>query len=263
MKKKALSVWMVFALSIACGTATAHDYWIRPNAFHLDGPAWVSFDFTAGHAPFIADENPLHEDYKLEVFRPDGAPADPPVVFSGMRRAAGEMRLAEVGTYLLSAVSTKAGYWSQMEDGEWRNLPKDQVQGQVKKSGKYVKSVKTFVSVRDTSDTVLSPRGYEIELVPVQHPGKVKAGQPFEVRVVHRGEPLAGTEVFALNEGFTPKEHYETPVKTKTDDKGVASVTFEQPGVWVVYCKHEVQTPDDPKADFANYRGYMMLDVVP
>jgi uncharacterized GH25 family protein len=261
MNKRFLVVLAAMAMWLCCHPAAAHDYWIMPSEFQLQAPGWISFDFTAGHRPFFPDENPLQEGFQLQVFQPNGVTVELPALLSGNRRTAGEIKLDQIGTYLLTAYSAQPAYWTQTEDGKSHNLPKNEVQGPIKKSGMYVKSIKTFVDVRDMTNEVLGPCGYAIELVPVQHPGNINVGQSLQVKALYKGQPLANTEVFAFSDRSEAKGGHDRTAAGKTDDQGIATVNFGGPGVWVIYCKHEVPTPGDAKAEFSNYRGYIMLEV--
>jgi uncharacterized GH25 family protein len=268
MKHRKLIIALALLFSAVALPVMAHDYWIMPNDFFFETPQWISFDFTAGHDLFHPDENPLEENFKLEVFNPDGTKGGPPIIFGGMRRAVGDVKLEEAGTYLLSAFSLQPVCYSQLTDGTYVNLCKNQIKDQstIKPngSGMYVKSIKTYVTIGTHTDGNLDKKKYDIELVPLTNPGLAKVGQQLWIQVLKNGKAVpAGTDVFYTTRsshahgGSTPPP----PKATTTWGQGYATLDFDEAGFWVVYCKLVEAAPNPKKADFINQRGYLLLEV--
>ena len=257
--KKSL-LFLFLGLCLPCAPGLAHDYWIKPDRFLLEEADWVSFDFTAAHEYFGMEENPIHQGFGLEIIAPDGQTNEPPHLFSGHRRAVGEVELRQNGTYLISGVSQIPLFYTQLK-GRGMYVSKDKAPDDAIKTGCYLKSVKTFVTVSEPTSETLKSRGYIIELVPQQHPAIIRPGQDAGFQVLFEGKPLAGVELKVIQEGFISTAHGDAPVQAETDSKGIGRLTFPEPGIWIVYCLYEVQTPDDARADFYNYRAYLMLEV--
>jgi len=263
---------LIFAVALlfACFStpAMAHDYWIMPSDFHYDTPQWISFDFTAGHDLFHPDENPLEEDFKLEIFNPDGTKGGPPIIFSGMRRTVGDVKLEAAGTYLLSAFSLQPVCYTRLKDGTWVNKCKNEIRDQStiqeNGSGMYAKSIKTFVTINTHTVGNLNSKKYDIELVPLTNPGLAKTGEKLWIQVLKKGKPVPeGTDVFYTTRSSHTHDGTAPPPKaTKTwSSLGLATLDFDEPGFWIVYCRLVEPAPNLKKADFINQRGYMLLEV--
>lgn len=97
---------------------------------------------------------------------------------------------------------------------------------------KYVKHATTYVCVaggskRDSS--WVKPMGLGLEIVPESDPSDAHAGQPFKVRVLHNGAPVAGFQLGAERDG-TRKASFRA-----TDKDGRAAITFGTPGWWLLH----------------------------
>ena len=89
-------------------------------------------------------------------------------------------------------------------------------------SAKFAKSV---TGAGAPWNTVL---GHELELVPLADPATARPGETLRVRVLFRGQPLAGAEV-ERGDGLTPMKEDELP-RFKTDADGVATIPLPKAG---------------------------------
>lgn len=137
------------------------------------------------------------------------------------------------------------GFWSKNADGEWVNLPKNEVDG-AEKGGRYLKN-----GVRLTGEfTDLSPAQFpELNLVilPDQDPAEMHAGDEVGVTVYFDGKPLADVELTGdlVND-------MEAKVAT-TDSDGKATVAIRNNGLNVIAVSYSVALENDPKADKIGY----------
>lgn len=250
-------------ICLICGlmsqTASAHDYWIMPETFQPKENSILPVAFTSAHKYFANEEIPDITKFRLLVIGPQGR--ELPLAFCRVEPAAVHalVPVCGDGTYVISAVTTVPDYFSKTTDG-WKPGRKTEL-CDVIRSGKYVKSVKTFLTVGAPSDSYKKTLGHTIEIVPQENPTDLKAGRTLAVLVMYEGKPVKDVPVFGVYEGYKPKDHSDQPVKTKTDANGIAKIELNRPGKWLVYAKYELDTPQNPDADYENYRPYMMFEV--
>ena len=259
MRKTCLIITTLALLGLMLQTSWAHDYWIMPETFQPRQNSIVEVSFTSSHKYFENDEIPDITKFRLQLITPQGQ--EIPLSYSRVdHKAAWAMvPISGEGTYLICAVTTVPTYFSKTTDG-WKPGRKSELQNVVK-SGRYVKSVKTFLTVDKPSSSYKKPCGHLIEIVPQENPSNLKAGQTLSVLVMYQGKPIKDVPVFGVFDGYKPKDHSDQPVKTKTDMNGIAKIKLNRPGKWIVYAKHEIDTPHNPDADYENYRPYMMFEV--
>jgi len=264
-----LEIRCAAALALGLGAlalpVAAHEPWIRPSPFFLAEPGPVSFDISNSHHLFVPEENPLHDLYRIELVGPDGKASEtPPPFFSGQLRVAGEAELGAPGTWMLAEVSLAPIYDTRLRTGEVIGVPKDEApKGKAVRTDAFTSSVKAFVTVKSPSPAVWAPRGYPVELIPLSDPGAVKARQAFAMQTLVQGKPASGAECLADREGTGPETKPapgDEPSAT-ADAQGKAELRLPRAGVWLIQCRQQIETPQDPKADYTTYRAYLMLEV--
>lgn len=106
----------------------------------------------------------------------------------------------------------------------------------------YSKHVKAVVQVSDLpTDGFQARLGYPAELVPRVNPYRLAVGDTLPLLFLKDGEPVGGQLVFAA-----PADHYdhaegeahEEPVRTRTDEKGVARIPLTHEGRWYARLIH-------------------------
>ncbi len=259
MKKKALFFAAFVFFGLGPSFLTAHDYWIMPKTFHPEPATILEVAFTNGHHYFENEGVPDVTKFDMFFIAPQGDYI--PLAYTRVepKAAWAKVPIGSRGTYVIGAASTSPEYWSKTTDG-YKPGSRD-AHPDALKTGKYVKSVKTYITVGAGSESFRKPLGHEIEIMAQTNPSTLKAGQSLLVSVLYRGEPLVGVPVFGLYEGFKPKDHSDQSIQTKTDENGVASITVDRAGIWIVFAKHETAMAGGDKDDFANYRPYIMFEV--
>lgn len=259
MKTIIASVAALFLVVCMVPPTQAHDYWIMPSSFHPDGSGIVESRFTSSHSYFAAEEVPDISKFRVLMVTPQQR--EIPLVYSSVETNAAviPVPLTGPGCYTIAAVSTAPEYWCKTTDG-WKPGRKGEFQN-ILKAGKYVKTVKSFINVGSPNDTRILPLGHTIEIVPQRNPAMLKAGQSLPVLVLYQDRPIPDVPVFGIYEGYKTKDHNDRPVKTRSAADGIAKVKIDRPGKWLLYAKYEIDTPDNPHADYANYRPYMLFEV--
>jgi uncharacterized GH25 family protein len=251
-------IFIVF-LGFPVSTTSAHDYWIMPETFHPGRDSILTAAFTASHNYFVSEEVPDITKFRVLVVTPQGQ--EMPLAFSRVESQAAwfQVPISGEGTYTISAVTTVPDYYSKTTDG-WKPGRKSELENVVS-SGKYIKSIKTLITVGTASDSYKNALGHAIEMVPQENPSVLKVGQELPVLVMYQGKPAKDVPVFGIYQGYKPKDHSDQPVKTKTNANGIARIKVDRSGPWVVFAKYEFDTPGNPHTDYENYRPYMMFEV--
>jgi uncharacterized GH25 family protein len=123
---------------------------------------------------------------------------------------------------------------------------------------RYERCPKTWIAGTDLK-RITQPVGQSIELVPLGDPSAPGA---LSVKLLFRGEPLAGALVRAWNQ---PLAHGASPTDgaardsvgplahARTNAKGVATLPLPKSGEWMVSAVHMVPSSDPRSADWESY----------
>ncbi len=256
MRKLYLTI--LFLLSW-CATSSAHNYWIIPDTFNPSESTIVESSFSCGHKYFMDGEVPDITRFKLNLLTPRGISI--PLVYSRVDSKAARIMVPVLGrgTYVINASSTMPSYWSETQNG-WVPKPRNMVKNPIK-GGKYFKSLKTFLTVGSGSDSYDKIMGYKIEIVPQKNPTTLRPGQVLPILVLYDGKPLEGAGIFGIFEGYSSKGKDSFPIETETDKDGLARISMNRPGSWLIGAKYQFNTHGDKDADYENYRAYIMFHI--
>jgi len=259
MQKTKCLIAILISYGFMFSSVWAHDYWIMPETFQPKQNSVVEVSFTSAHKYFENEEIPDITKFRLLLITPLGQ--EIPLAYSRVepKAALAKIPICGQGTYIIGATSTRPEYWCKTTNG-WEPGKRAEYVNVVN-AGKYVKSVKTFISVGQGSESFKKTLGHTIEIVPQVNPSMLKPGQQLTVSVLFKGRPVGGIPVFGIYEGFKSKEHSDRPIQTQTDANGTASVKVDRPGKWVVFAKYELDKPGEEGVDYANYRPYIMFEV--
>ncbi|HKQ48513.1 MAG TPA: DUF4198 domain-containing protein [Phycisphaerae bacterium] len=107
----------------------------------------------------------------------------------------------------------------------------------------YTKFAKTIVEVAPTDeddDGYAVPLGHRLEIIPQSNPCRWKAGQTVQVKVLLDGYAWKDVSVFV---GHDDRKAHDYTAETRTDAKGMASISLARPGHWFI--KAHVIRPTD------------------
>lgn len=141
------------------------------------------------------------------------------------------------------------GYWAKTPDGSFRNATRRLMPGASERvwSGKFAKAVS------GAGAPWFRVLGHELEIVPLSDPAAVRPGETLRLRVLFRGQPLAGAEV-ERGDGTTKVAEKDIP-RFATGADGVASIPIVEAGPQLLVIDHRVTpsaTPDQADADLFN-----------
>lgn len=244
---------VVAALFAPIMSASAHDVWITIAGEPAGRRAIVHYGHPGDRPPAFADKVVdlvaiTASDRKslrdgLEAARVDGIAIAQSKAFANERPA-------------LLAARYDNGFWVKNADGTYRNATRRLVPDATESlwSGKFAKAI---TGVDAPWQSVV---GHELEIVPLSDPDRTKPGQKLQVKVLFRGQPLAGAEV-ERGDGIKPVPEKEIP-RFKTDSVGVATVPIAKAGPQLLVIDYKLTpslTPDQANADMFNATLWFLL----
>lgn len=231
-------VSLAVVLPLLAGPAQAHRSWLLPSATVLSGNTpWVTVDAAVSNDLFYFEHVPMRLD-GLQVLTPAGQPGKTENLATGKFRSVFDVALTEKGTWKIGSASSglMASWEEKGERKRWRgtreafaaNVPAGAEKLQVTEtSGR----VETFVSVGKPTDTVLTPTGKGLELVPLTHPNDLVAGEATRFRLLMDGQPAAHVDVEVVPGGRRYRDQ-SNDVELKSDARGEFSVNWPSPGMY-------------------------------
>ncbi len=261
-----LSCILAGATTISLSTATwlrAHDFWLVPDAFQvtpggtLDVRGQTGTAFPASDAPValerIADARLVGATGSESLT--DLSHVGKSLMIHAKPTTAGE-RIVVVSLKPSTTREAPAAFrrYLTLEGGgeAAERLDRDGRIGTDTLTRRTTKHAKTFVEVgRDGPRAFALASGQPVELIPGSDPFALKAGDTLVVRLVARGQPIAGAALRAgtapagITRESTGKEVTaaragETDVVLTTDASGVARVPITRVGLWNVRAVHVV-----------------------
>jgi uncharacterized GH25 family protein len=255
--KRLFAVLLVFSPSFT----QAHDFWMDFGRQWNAAPGeTLSLRFLVGHAGESEDWNLKPE--RIVAFQAIGGTGASDLkahVFPAGPNGPGgaNLSLKTRGSYLL-AFETNATFIELdavkfqaylKEEGLTPALDLRKRQGREDEPGTelYSRRAKAIVQAGDAAtDSVSTPVGHTLEIVPEKNPLLLSARDPLPVRVYYKGKPLPGVSVHleSLSVGLAPE------VTKITDAKGRVAFDLPRKGAWKVDAVW-TEPIEDPRADFS------------
>jgi hypothetical protein len=260
-----------FAAALAVSApAPGHDLWLVSGDYRLRPGESTRVFITNGDA-FPESLTLLTEHRVLELRRrgPDGESTVTEFRVDG-KSLTFEFLPSASGTHLL-ALTTRPrrvrlkgedfeDYLAEERLSELRKLREERGTAETAAVERYQKWAKTFVDVGEegaADDASWSePAGHPLEIVPLTHPNRVPPGGELSLRVLFRGEPLAGAPISGARASGPARE-----ISSSTDENGEAVVTLGAPGRWYVKAIHLVEAVDDPEVEWDSYWCTLTFEV--
>ncbi|PVX40621.1 putative GH25 family protein [Pasteurella langaaensis DSM 22999] len=109
--------------------------------------------------------------------------------------------------------------------------------------------------------------GHELEIVPMDNPANINVSDPFKVKVLFRGEPLAGATLTATFDGFDTADNSKThkveaqAFSDVTGDDGTVAIIPLRQGFWKAQITHEVPFKDATQCQKAKYYATLTFNI--
>ena len=244
---------VVAGVAILLGTAatlSAHDFWLVPNAFVL-APGTTLEVRGQTSSRFPTSEGAVTPDRVADARIIDASGATPlrnlsvaekSLLIRQPVRTPGQ-KLVSVTTKPRSVRESAEGFRHYLvAEGAPEALERYEREGKLPSDSitrRYAKYAKTLVEVgRGGPRMYQQAVGHPLEFVPLSDPAALRAGDMLSVRLLFRGQPLAGTKVHAsgvpADKGLAPETAADRAeeVTVQTDASGVARIPVGRGGLW-------------------------------
>ncbi len=265
------------ALAAAAAPARAHEFWLAPSTYHaapgdsVQLRVYVGTGFRGELKPYATTRTIAWaaKTSRMEDLRSTTSNADE--IFGRWRASDGGGALAAYESNFVTIQLPAPEFDAYLKlEGLDEPLAERAKLGARAGDGRerYARCPKTWIAGAD-SKRVTTPVGQSIEIVPATDP--TRPG-PLTVRVLFKGEPLAGALVRAWNQklanGWTPQDGAARdsvgPVAhARTNDHGVATLALSGTGEWMVSAVHMVPSSDPRSADWESYWASLTFARVP
>ncbi len=234
--------------------AWGHDMWIEPSSFTPRAEQLVQVCLRVGHPRKGVDPVPRNP-ARIVRFSAFTARGEEPILGLDGADPAGLLRPAEEG---LLAIAYRTNYAKSELPGdrfeaylEEEGLAEVQAlrrrRGQSAEPGRerYSRSLKALIDVGAGRRSADRPLGLDLELVAEVDPFRLPAGEPLEVRVLYRGQPLAGLQVDAF-----PLDGSVPDLSAVSDADGRVRLRLPRSGPWAIVTTHMFEAPAGSGADW-------------
>lgn len=235
-------------LGTVCATAQAHRVWVATD--HTHGGQILKAKLGYGEFP---DFEPIAAE-RLSIFsRPmqlHSEKGSEDLVQKGKNYEYQSKKPVAEGSYIVSA-AYQPTFWSKNQAG-WKReslkeMPDAQYCEQTRMYGKNIVNIG-----HDSADTrgIVRPIGQLLEIVPLDNPANVRVGELFKVKVLYRGEPLAGATLTATFEGFDMSDRSKThkveaqAFSDVTAADGTVDIIPLRQGFWKASVEHKTDFAD-------------------
>ncbi|OGN51078.1 MAG: ABC transporter permease [Caulobacterales bacterium RIFOXYB1_FULL_67_16] len=265
--KKTITL-LAFAAALAAPMAAqAHRAWMAPTSTSLSGnDAWVGFDAGMSNGVFIPDHAAMRMN-GLVVTAPDGSTVQPEHLMQGQYRTTFDVHLTQNGTYKIANVmgGVMASYKLDGEQKRWRGaaaefpaaIPAGATEVQATRTAS---RIETFVTLNNASESVFTPTGEGLELVPVTHPNDLAKGEAATFKLLKDGQPAAGLDVTVARGGVRYRDNPEE-MTVKTGADGAFTVTWPEAGMY--WLNASVRTPAQGETLGSNASYVAVVEVLP
>jgi uncharacterized GH25 family protein len=253
--------FILFTFLIVMGGA--HEFWLEPERFHVQPGQQVNLRFRVGE--HFEGENWTGNRQLVDTLKVyfDGFDDDLEDLISDSTGDSLNLQFFNEGTVLV-AFQSKNKYIELpaekfneylKEDGidnvaHWR---KEHGENDSVSREHYQRNVKTLIQVGDSrTDNYRTATLLPLDIIPLNHPYRLKKGQHLQLRVLFNKEPLSGQLIKVWHKLNGKVE----TIDLRTDAKGELSVPVSLAGQWMASTvKMERAAPADSTAQWQSYWG--------
>lgn len=262
-------------------TLSAHDFWLIPNAFviapggALEVRGQTSSRFPTSEAAVALDRIASARilDAAGEAPLRDLSHAGKSLLIQERPRTPGQKIIA-VALKPRSVRESAEGFRRYLVlEGAPEALERYEREGKLPTDSitrRYAKYAKTLVEVgREGPRAFDRAAGHPLEFIPLRDPSPLREGSTFPVRLLYRGQPLAGARVHAsgvpMEPGLSPEAAAgrAVEVEAETDAQGVARIRVGSGGLWNVRTIHIVPADAGTGADWDTHWATLVFGVEP
>jgi uncharacterized GH25 family protein len=260
MPLKTFSIALCCALGLLLtGEVQAHNLWLNPdNHFPAVGDT-VTIGIGWGHT-YGADRTheAVREDRVAEIWALD--PEGRTLSLDALAGPAFRLTISKEGVYLIAARIKPGVFTTTPEGRKWAD--RKGVENPIKCTAFQIEA-KTILVAGGADRNLERDTGLPLELMPLINPAHLTAGAELPVRVLFRGEPLAGIPVRAVFAGYAETAPKDKPyaVEAVTDAKGQATLPLDRAACWLINLSHTIPHPEPERCDDDRYSATFTLQV--
>ena len=128
---------------------------------------------------------------------------------------------------------------------------------------RYLKTAKTLIQIgNQKSNNVTEPLGQIIEIVPLTHPGNIKAGDTLDFQILLEGESLADQPVATGMQHKSATRTDEERTLLTSNENGVISLPILRTGTYWMKLIHLRTAPEEDSMDFNSYWASLTFEII-
>jgi uncharacterized GH25 family protein len=238
--------FLLLLMVVVQSPASAHDFWVQPNAYWVNPEAVTPMTLQVGHGPYRQRSPiPLARISRFQAIAPNGTMIElRDQLRLGQPEKDGDLQFQNPGIYVVVL---------ETDNRAQSHLPAIRFNDYLKVEGlqpaldyreqthrteadgaeNYSRCAKSLVQVGSGSveqTQVLKPVGLPLEIIPEKNPYAEPRSTRLPVRVLYEGRALAGALV-----KLTDLKHDEAPLEMQlTDATGHATFSMPQSGAWLL-----------------------------
>ena len=244
----------IFALVSLCIEADAHYPWI--NLADYTPEPGEAFKITIGWGHHYPLDGFLKRDDLENISIIGQGKTKHDVKTSSEVEFQSEESIHEQGVYIIAA-KRKAGFYTKTtEGGKMRS--KIGLKNIIRCSHSHM-CMKAVVNVGKERGKVDTSIGHPMEIIPLQNPAELRAGDYMPVQVLLKGKPFKGN-IYATYIGFSTQKN-TFAYTTSTDKKGKGEIKLLCSGVWMIKADQEEPYPDQSECDVESFVATLTFEV--
>lgn len=262
-KRAFLSALGLVAAGGAALPATAHTSYMLPNVFTANLEELVTLQASFSDDLFRPEVVVDSDDY--HVVLPDGSRTEFELIAPHRQLVILEGSIEQEGTYrFTTGVRRGRTNTRVLVDGVWKSLR--EFDGEAPPQDAELRTSQTE-TIADVYVTKKVPSRASVDQVigrlvfqPVTHPNDIYLDGGFKFQVLFDGKPMQGQVINLYRSGggyAEPKYHEEI----EANEDGLVSLSFEEPGVYLVMTRHRAVAPAGAETDERSYTTSLTFDV--
>ena len=261
--KKTVLFLAIFSTALS---AQAHRVWMQTD--HTHGDEILKADLGYGEFPTleqIPEKRLSFFDRGVTLYTQDGKQK---LVQKGEHNYHFETeKPVKEGSYIVAG-EYKPTFWSKNAEGwkqaDMKDTPKATY---CELTSMYGKNIVNVGHESAGIDVITKQIGHELEIVPMDNPANINVSDRFKVKVLFRGEPLAGATLTATFDGFDTADNTKThkveaqAFSDVTGDDGTVDIIPLRQGFWKAQITHEVPFKDQAQCQKAKHYATLTFNI--
>ncbi len=244
----------IFVVALFCTHAYAHYPWVNLSDYTPESGEILRITIGWGHR------------YPLDGFLKSDALESIYILGPGGKKQAvssssevefqSQEIISRPGAYIVAA-KRKAGFYTKTTQGGKR-CSKKGLKNVIKCFHSHM-CMKAVVNVGEGKGKVDVRIGHPMEIIPLENPADLRAGDYLPVQVLLKGKPFKGV-IYATYVGFSTEKN-TFAYSTTTNRKGEGKIKILHSGVWMIKADHEESYPDQSECDVESFVATLTFEV--